>query len=188
MKTKTYQVYSFNELSKEAKEYAIQKWYENEDYPMLKEDLLEELSQLDTLKIFNDVKLSYSLSCCQGDGLSFSANISLENWLKGKKLSNKNIDNINEAIYKFISTGNKGFYSYATPEQIQYDVNDDILFEKVEKQVEDIKNEIASYYMNICKELEKYGYSIIEYRMNDQEFQEFCESNEYEFLENGKID
>ena len=47
--------------------------------------------------------------------------------------------------------------------------------------------EIQDYYVNLCKQLEKYGYSIIDYRMNFNEFSEHCQANEYNFLECGKM-
>ena len=92
METRTYNVYKFNELTKEAKENAINKWYEDEEYPFLEEDLRQELENIDTLKLFSDVKLQYSLSCCQGDGLSFSASIDIDAWLKAKKYTKKNME------------------------------------------------------------------------------------------------
>ena len=73
--TREYKVYNFNELNNESKDYAIEKYYETEDYYFLEDDILEELYQLDKHKIFEEVKLRYSLSWCQGDGLSFKCEI-----------------------------------------------------------------------------------------------------------------
>lgn len=188
METRSYNVYKFSELSKEAKEYAIAKYYENEEYPFLEEDILSELSQLDTLKIFSDIKLRYSLNYCQGDGLSFSANIDVDEYLKNKDLSQDNKQLISMEVYKMYSTGNKGRYSYAHRDQIEWEANGSDVRETTEKLIETIKKEIAEYYMEICKKLEKYGYSVLEYRMDDEEFEEHCKSNGYMFLENGKID
>src|SRR5271169_3042881 len=102
MEIRQYNVYKFEELSKEAKKKAIDKWYESEDYPFLGEDIMQELEYLDTLKIFEDVKLQYSLSNCQGDGVSFSANIILSRYLDTKKYSVTKKDDICNAIYKFV--------------------------------------------------------------------------------------
>ena len=41
MRTIETKVYSFSELSNEAKEKAIEKYYENENYPFLSDDLTE---------------------------------------------------------------------------------------------------------------------------------------------------
>ena len=76
MKTVTYKVYNFDELKAEAKQNAIDKWYEREDYPMLDDDLTESCKALlEEKKITHDgLKLYYSLSCSQGDGLCFIGN------------------------------------------------------------------------------------------------------------------
>lgn len=190
--TRNYQVYDFKELSKEAKYYAIEKWYENEDYPFLEDYIQEELHQLDEHEIFEDIKLQYSLSYCQGDGLSFSAHINLKNFLDNiysKKLQQFKKDTIQNYIYKCYSKGNTGHYCYASKSDIEYYENYQNGIERkyIDILWQDILEEIKKYYMNICNNLEKYGYSILEYRMNDEEFSEFCEDNEYKFFENGKM-
>lgn len=39
--------------------------------------------------------------------------------------------------------------------------------------------------MAICKKLEKKGYEILKYRMTHEEFEEYAESNSYEYDEQG---
>jgi len=80
--TREYQVFKFEELSEEAKQTVIDQYYEHEHqygYDFLEDDILEELKQID--QYFSDVKLCYSLSYCQGDGLSFAGNFDLKNGL-----------------------------------------------------------------------------------------------------------
>ncbi len=48
-------------------------------------------------------------------------------------------------------------------------------------------NKFIKIYLSICYKLEKEGYGIIEYRMDDKEFAEFSDSNNYEYLESGKM-
>ncbi len=43
-------------------------------------------------------------------------------------------------------------------------------------------------YTNDDGVVEKSGYSILEYRMDDKEMQELCEANGYTFKENGIMD
>lgn len=188
METRTYNVYKFNELSKEAKQHAIDKWYEHEDYPWLEEDLRQELENLDTLKLFSDVKLQYSLSCCQGDGLSFAASIDIDAWLKEQGYSKENIEALNEHIYKFTSNGNTGHYSYSSERDIEWEGQGNSVPASTEEEIETIRKEIAQYYLAICNKLEKYGYSILDYRMDFAEFEEHCENNDYMFTETGKLD
>lgn len=71
MKIKQYIGYEFKELSEEAKQRAIDKWYEKEDYSFLKSDLEEScLSLLEqfNIKVVDTFKIYYSLCYCQGDG------------------------------------------------------------------------------------------------------------------------
>lgn len=186
--TKEYKVYTFNELAEEAKERAINDYYKHEDYPFLEDDIMVELKQID--QFFSDIKLQYSLSYCQGDGLSFSGEFNLEEFLKkgySKKLKSSQIAALCDYIYRVFSEGNTGNYCYASKSDVdcEYNYNDenDIL----EQLWQDVLGEIQEYYYNLCKQLEKYGYSILEYRMDFNEFDEFCEDNEYNFFENGEM-
>lgn len=184
-------VFTFNELSKTAKERAVEKWYEHETYDFLGDDLCEELKCIDKAGIFEDAKLQYSLSNCQGDGLSFSCNINLENYLKTTKLPNWKKDALVKLIYKIYSIGNIGRYCYCSASDIGIEYNNSdyyedrysCLFELSKNILDDIKDR----YIKMCNHLEKIGYSIIEHRMNDEEFSELCENNGYEFTEDGKL-
>lgn len=177
MKTRTINIYSFGELSDKAKQRAIDLWYEHEDYPFLQENLEYQLKELDKKGIFSDVKLQYSLSYCQGDGLSFKANIDISKWTKNKKVI--------EAVYSAGSTGNTGSYSYASESQIV--IESENASAETEKKIDAIEKEIAAYYMDICRKLEKSGYAELEYRMDFKEFEEHAEANDYEYLENGEM-
>ena len=188
MELRTYKVFKFEELDEATKQKAIDKWYEAEDYPFLEEDIRAELEHLDTFKLFSDVRLQYSLSYCQGDGLSFSAQIDLEAYLKSKKWKEKSIKKLTDEVYKFYSKGNQGRYSYASKSDIEYETQGNVIHERIEAKLDVLKDEIAEYYLNICRKLEKYGYSILEYRMDFKEFAEHCEANGYMFTENGQID
>lgn len=154
-------VYSFDELSEEAKEKAIEKWYENEDYPWMEEDLTESCKALleENGCTFEDINLSYSLSYGQGDGLCFTGYIS------------KNGNTLR-------LTHNYRYY-FASSVEMNYTDSEG-------EDIEEVK-ELKDIYFNICKELEKEGYGILEYRMDFSEFSEHCEANNYEFTEDGKM-
>lgn len=169
MRVRTYNVYRFKELSKEAKANAIAKWYEKEDYPFLSEDLQESLKGLleqNKIKYNDDLKLFYSLGYCQGDGLCFVGNFEY----KGKH-------------YKIIHN-----YRYYFAESVGIS---EITEEGEENYLpfqENKENLFIKKYLSICKELEKEGYNILEYRMDNKEFGELCESNDYWFTIEGNID
>ena len=79
--------YSFEELSPEAQEKALEAWrYSlNRELPeyFLEEAMLEELAREITgaydLPGADDLRISYSLSYCQGDGVSFTGKVLKEN-------------------------------------------------------------------------------------------------------------
>jgi hypothetical protein len=152
-------IYQFSELSDEAKQKAIDKWYEFEDYPFLE----EELTQLVTEKLeeagvkHNSINLLYSLSYCQGDGLCFTGTIEKD----GKRLE---------------LTHN---YRYYFASSVTMSFTDD------EGEEVDDDETLKAVYFNVCKEVEKIGYDIIEYRMTFEEMDEHCEANLYEFDESG---
>lgn len=190
---KEIQVFKFDELSVEAKERARQDYCEIEDYSFLIE---EELKQTD--ECFDEVKLQYSLSYCQGDGLSFSGELNLRKFLtlvysKKRKLNKKMIDLLCDWIYSVESAGNEGRYYFCSKSDIKY--TEDYSLEKemsefryliIDKLWENVLAEIQNYYVELCRQLEKYGYSILTYRMTDEEFSEHCEIDDYQFLEDGK--
>jgi len=189
MKTIETIVYDFSELSEKAKENAIKDWYESENYDFLEDDILNS-SILENDIYFSDIKLRYSLGYSQGDGLSFSACFDIEKWLNNQNYSMK--DSVKNAILQYIDKvtvkSNSGHYPYAYKNcvSIEYQYtnkeysNIQLLCEKLEKHIQD-------YYLDICSQLEKYGYSITDYRMNNEEFSELCDINNYTFLEDGTM-
>ena len=186
MKTKTITVYEFKDLDKEARDYAKSKYYEFEDYSFLTYDLTESLK--DKAPYWKDINLQYSLSYSQGDGLSFSGELDIDLFLKTKMPQIKRMKVMKEFIYKIYSTGNRGHYTYASRNDVDIDFNYQTgkEYKRLEKQAFYILDAVRDDYLALCKKLEKEGYEILEYRMDDDEFQEHCEANNYEFDVNGK--
>lgn len=161
-----YEVYDFEELSRESKDKVITKWYEEiEDYPFLSEDLSESCKALleeNKIKYFDDLELGYSLSYSQGDGLCFGGNFEWKNY---------NVKIIHNYKCEFASSAK---------------------ITLIDKEGEEITegedfDQFESIYLNICKKLEKEGYGILEYRMSDKEFSEVCEANDYNFFKDGRM-
>ena len=165
MKTVTYKVYNFNELSDKAKQNAIDKWYESEDFPMLSEDLTESCGALlkDKKITYADLKLYFSLSSCQGDGLCFVGEFQ---WNK----------------YYIKITHNYRYYFAKSTEIMLMDEEGE---ECCDKKAID---RFTKIYLDICGKLKKEGYGVLDYRMDFDEFQELCESNEYTFTDDGVMD
>lgn len=156
-----YKTYSFKELSRKSKDQAIADYYEAEEYPFLEDDLKEQLKGL--LKRYaieetGKTELGYSLSYCQGDGLNFTGRFT---W-KGHD----------------ITITHTWRYPFAKAS--------DIIDVDPEGGENDPPEEFKTLYLEICCKLEKAGYAILDYRMDDNEFSEHCEANGYRFLANGK--
>ena len=161
MKTIKIKLYEFEELSQKAKEKAMNKYYEREDYYFLNQDLKESLIYLlDERNVYyRDIKLLYSLSYRQGDGLCFTG-ILEKNGIT-LKLSHE---------YRY-------YYANSV---------DMLFYDKEGEDIEDERTEeLKNIYFEICKILENEGYSILEYRMNDEEFSDLCAANGYYFTEDG---
>lgn len=161
MKTIEIQLYKFSELSDKAKQKAIDKWYENEDYPFLSDNLTEAVIE----KLhergceFSDIKLLYSLGYSQGDGLCFTGTIQKDG-------------------YKLQLTHRARYYHSRSvdmefTDQHGYDI----------EEVETLKD----IYFDICREVEKIGYDELEYRMTFDEFSELSDENDYDYTEDGKL-
>lgn len=188
MKNVQIKLYSINELSKEIKEKVIEKFKNNFDIDLdfFNYDVIEDLKS----KGWNDVKLQYSLSYCQGDGLSFSGKLDLKWFLENiysKKLTKFKIWALNEYIYKVISKGNTGHYSYSHKNQIEFEHNYPYERKHIEKLLENVLDEVKDYYVKLCNEYEKQGYNEIDYQLSNEYITEFLENNEYEFFENGQV-
>ena len=175
METRQYKVYKFSELSEEAKEKAINKWYEGEDYPFLEIDLTESCKALleeNNIKYDDTLKLYYSLGYCQGDGLCFIGDFVY----RGKQFK--------------ISHSSRYYHEYSTDIEVYDNKLDEweCLDDKMNKEYKGIRGKFIEKYLKICRELEKEGYGIIEYRMDNEEFNELCEANGCMFTEDGTID
>lgn len=195
MRTIRTKIYKFEELSKDAQEKAIEKqrqWqYEYGEPLMFFNEICDEYF---TRAGFNGTEIKYSLSYCQGDGLSFSADsydnlekLYLEVLGKGKEKTAKLLAENTTIILK----GNTGRYCYALENQV------DLYFEEytsginclnidnIENVQGQVLNKLETIYMDLCTTLEEIGYKEIEYRQSDESLKEDIISNEYEFLIDG---
>ena len=158
MRTTTINLYSINELSPEAQEKAIKEWRENDDLPLLEEYMNDRLqAKLEQHKIEGDAQIRYSLSHCQGDGVSFTGTFEY----KGQTYEVKVTDHHYQHAYTCSITD----FSETESEALEAD------FKEV--------------YLEICRQLEKEGYNYIEDMQSDETIKETLLINEYEYTENG---
>lgn len=185
MKTKTVKVYSFSELSNNAQEKAINNYYENEEYFYLSEDLNEELNQIDSY--FYDTKIYYSLNYCQGDGLCILGDFDFDKWIKDKYNFKQSVnDTVYNLVYSVKSKSNRR-YCFASKSDIIVETDPYLdKYPNLEDLINSIINDIREYYMDICKKLELYGYSILDYRMDPIEFSDYADANNILYLPSGE--
>ena len=186
-------VYQFDELNENAKQNAIENYRNNNDDVFLdffKDDAKE---QIENAGFKGNVSLSYSLSYCQGDGLSFSCDsFDKLNDLFIEVLGTEKQKTIDCIINNcsFENKGNNGRYSYSSKKDICFELESfGTNYDKtnIENIVSQVETKIQDLYMDLCKDLEKQGYLEIEYQNSDEYITENLISNEYEFTENGNI-
>lgn len=198
MRTTTveYKVYNYNELSENAKE-RVRQWYLDSQEPYIFTDMIKE----DLYYLFgkNNLNVQYSLASCQGDGINIYGKISALKILKCmEKLEEfKNVltKEEKETILKYdkqcgeIELPYNNHYCYSLSEYIdikdewKYDLEDENINEQLLEKFENLVQEI---FYELCKNYEKQGYEFF-YEVDEEELEDFCEANGYEFLEDGKL-
>ena len=164
MKEVKIKVYTIKELNETAKEKALNLLREDNSYDFLSEDLEERLRELlkDNKIKGDDLKIYYSLSYSQGDGVCFVGNFEYKDYL----VFIKHIGNYNHK------------------NSVEIDILDS---ESEEVMEDDICEEFKEIFDDICDQLEKIGYNCIEYVDSEENLIDMCEINEYTFLENGEM-
>lgn len=193
--TTEYTVCKFEELSDEAKE-AVKRWYLND--PCMVEMFTENCEQdLENLFPKSELKVEYSLNYCQGDGFNIYGKIYLDEVLE------KIADKFTEKEMKFFKwVFNEYGSSYKMESNRHYcycicsrnDFSEDILCNMEDDNMRGIPTEtlkkfnklVGEYLDNLCKEFEKEGYSFL-YEISDEDMQETCEANEWEFTADGSL-
>tara|TARA_R110002051_G_scaffold194811_1_gene263024 strand:- start:6 stop:608 length:603 start_codon:yes stop_codon:yes gene_type:complete len=199
MKTLEIQLFKFDELSKEAKENSIQNYIEKNrsflqeiNSEMFYEDLPYNLEIKEPL--FENPKFQYSLSYCQGDGLSFSFDIDILDYLNKyfPKLKDS-VKNVISEYCTFSANGNNGRYCYAHKNQIDLclDIYNNGRYDNLEGVINEVLEHIQDNYLEICSKLENEGYNNIYEWENDKDYilNEIYNSEEFEpiFLSTGEI-
>lgn len=211
--TREFIVYNFNELNEDAKEKVIQFYMDGQE-PSVFTDMAKEYLTETAYKLDDELEVEYSFAYCQGDGLNIYGNLDMKNFIS--QLQNNHMEvyskarnkyKFTEEEYKLLSELLDGLhirldsanrYTYCTAFMIKaeyvlddfcYQVSSDEDIERLEKNkeliyklVETIKDVITG----VCKDLEEWGYRYF-YEVDEEELQEWCEANEYKFLEDGSI-
>ena len=207
MRTATveYEVYKYNELSADAKKN-VKRWYLDGLFPdMFTDDCNEDLKALFGE---NDLQVQYSLGYCQGDGFNIYGEIEaqkifncLENHNGGTQLEqfeNVLTDKEKKTILHYARECGKiklpmnSRYCYSLADYIdikdswEYDLEyygfENINVETLEK----FEKMVREIFGTLCKSYEKQGYDFF-YEIDEEDLEECCEANGYEFTVDGKI-
>lgn len=201
--TKTYQVYTFNELSEEAQEKALRWLSEGGDpewYDFITYDWKGKLEGMG----YKNAEIQFSGFGSQGDGASFECKeIDLSKWLaeySGKSDKYK-------AIMPYIEDGNS---ITASVDRVRHDYNhentcrafidssylsdslDDDNKTEAQKRIinclcDELEKEIEKNRYETSKEIYKSLQNEFDYLQSRETLIETCEANDYRFLEDGTI-
>lgn len=201
-----YKIYKYNELTDEAKE-KVKTWYlEGQESFVFTEMVKEDLYYLFGK---NNLEVQYSLASCQGDGFNIYGHIDAETLFKcleenrgGTQLEefkNALTEKEKETILHYaeecgdIELFCNYDYCYSLADYIDivedwsyklvsYFDYSDIDYEALRK----FEKLVRGVFAELCKGFEKWGYEFF-YEIDEDELEEICEANEYEFYEDGTI-
>lgn len=163
--TTTHTVYKFEELEREAQERALNDFRERESFNWLTDELQEELARLlkqHGLKYDELPRLYYSLNYSQGDGAMFEGTVYWKSYTATIRQS--------------------GYYYHFNSKSFDLESTKTGKDATVERYAE-----FDDLYIDICRELERTGYQIIEDASSDESIKELIEVNGYEFYSDGRL-
>ena len=203
VETMEYKVYKFNELTEEAKE-KVKEWYLNgQEAFIFTEDCKQDLYNLFGK---NDLDVQYSLAYCQGDGFNIYGRISAEDIFNCLEKHNGGTqlaqfeDMLTEKEKKTIlhyasecgaiELPMNHRYCYSLADYIDIaDAWEYNLYGFKNINVDTLKkfeNLVKGIFHTLCNTYEKWGYDYF-YEISEEDLEDACNANEWEFLEDGTI-
>lgn len=193
--TKKINVYNYNELNDEAKARAkadfLDDYTRTEDFYEMQRDSLASLFP------HSAFDLQFSLSYMQGDGANIYGKCALIDFLPYWNASEKDkramTFYIDQSIDKYEFTENNRYcYSCKFTDKKYIDEFIDEFIEELK--IKNIKidiikrffNDLIDYFEKLDETIEHQGYDYL-YNIDDDEFSDICDWNEWTFLENGTI-
>lgn len=204
--TMGFNVYRFEELNEEAKE-VVKQWYLDGQDSSNFNDILK--YELDLFFPNSELNASYSLNYCQGDGVNIHGIISLKDVLEFSTLhqlnefypkmkevfTEKEIKTLN-FYFKQISDSTielpqtRGYACSAVMAYVEANLIESLEYDKIrdinKKLIKKFEKFFIESLMILTKEFEEKGYDFF-YEISKEDLQEYCESNDYWFYENGEF-
>lgn len=206
--TTTHNIYQYHELSDDAKQ-KVKDWYLNDPIRcnFFEDDVMHNLGALFNNEHHN-MSVQFSLGYCQGDGVNIYGSVSaweIVDFLKNNKwFANPLSDDEMKTILLYakdtdgIELPRNRHYCYCMADHIEftdewkeqlewaikegYAAIDSIDAELINK----FNDVIVDIFDCLCGQYETCGYGFF-YEINDDEMQELCEANEWEFYEDGTL-
>ena len=189
-------VYEFDELSKDVQEDVIER-YRARLADLLDEDLEDIMNrELNNYTDNLDFVLSYSLNCCQGDGVSFTGSVegkeellTLASLVYDNKIPKNILRLINwNIIYKIDFARSNYHYVHKYSVQINiidnYNTNKDYCH--INRAITEFEKAINKWYSQVCDTMEKFGYDTTENLYSDDNIKSYIEETECEFFIDGR--
>lgn len=206
VETVEYKVYKYNELSEVAKE-KVKEWYLEGQESFIFTDNCKQ--DLENLFGENDLEVQYSLAWCQGDGFNIYGKIDAESIFKClenhnggcqlEKFENYLTEKEKRTILNYaeecemieIPSNNRYCYCIANhidiADEWEYQLENYSGYRNINAEVlEKFEELVKEIFIELCRDYEKQGYEFF-YEISEEDLEEICEANMYEFLEDGTI-
>lgn len=198
MKTKSYNVYSFSELSPKARERAIAKIRECVSQDWEGEDTIEDAKQAFAHAGLNVKTIHYSGFSCQGDGASFTGEWETKNVNPAKMRAYAPTDEELHRIADGFAAIAKAFpnasFKVSQSGRYMHEYCTDFAFYVTDNEGNDIdlEEKIEKELIELARDAMRWTYRQLEkeydFTMADAQIIENIEANDFEFTEDGKID
>ena len=192
-------VYTFDELSEEAKEKAIEKnRYMNVEYWLWYHDIYDTFKEKYS-SLFEITNMYFSGFHSQGDGAMFEyggiTDKLIDEFIEQLQLTPLRKKIVKEAIHFSGSGKHKGYYhnehccSHSFYVESQYDL--ETYHKNIQEFIDNIAMEFEAFiedkYIDLAKELYQSLEDEYEWYTSDKSIKEHLIENEYEFTENGEL-
>lgn len=176
MREATVSVYTYKDLDQKARKRAHDKFLEHCDYSTILNETLHAsvIDLLEEQKIgqaCEKIQVYYSLGYSQGDGVCFIG-----------KFDFRYEGNVYIA---YVEHTGRYYHKLSVNISIFNDEDPDVFV--LSDTYHGARNCFKKKYYNICDKLEREGYEIIEQEESEENFEELCNINNWEFFKNGTM-
>ena len=179
MKTISINLYNIEELEPKAKEKALNDLRASDTWCM-SERISDDFDFLLQEKGLTDIKASWSLGYCQGDGVAFDGSVNAETLVSLGIISQ---DDIQKLGLSSVSVKLIGHDTHQNSMEFELECDNDAPSSLVASTIESV----SFYFKRLSQEFEKLGYSIVEYTSSEEFLVEECQANEWTFEASGKM-